>query len=235
MSNLFRISEELRSIYSQIEEMEGELTPELEEALNITQEDFINKISDYSELLKQLNADTYAIDVENKRLTTLKKSKENLIEKLKQKMADAISEFGSVSKTGTRYVDLGTTKISVRNTQKCEVNDDVVDVLGRKMNEFINGLDKNGLIGQINFEEDFLKDIGEGFDREDIANVNFTVKFTGNLLDICDNKDQELVKLLPKGLGDITYSVSKSNCTNVLKNIPLRVARMIPNKTISVK
>lgn len=236
MSNLFRISEELRDIYVQIEEMEGELTPELEEALTITENDFRDKILDYSELLKQLEADNNAIEIESKRLTVLKKSKENLINKLKERMADAIDEFGSISKSGSRYVDLGTTKISVRNSQKCEINDETVATVGFKMNDFINGLKKNGLIGETQFTEDFLKDIGDGLDREDIANINYTVKFSGNLLDLSDNNKKELLKLMGDAITDITYSASKSNCTNVMKNgTPLRIARMIPNKSITIK
>lgn len=236
MSNLYKISEELRNIYSQIEENEGELTPELEEALSITEEDFQNKISDYSELLKQLNADLFTIDTESKRLSALKKSKENLVNKLKETMADAIEEFGYTNKTGSKYIDLGSTKISVRHSSKCETDDDTISSIGNTMNNYIKNMSDNGLIGQVSFEEDFLKDIGEGFDRNDIANINFTVKFSGTLLDLCDNNKKELLKLMPNAITDITYSASKSHCTDVMKQgTPLRIARIVPTKSITIK
>ena len=52
------------------------LTPELEESLKITQDEFKDKIQAYTAVVKQLEVDLAAIKDEKARLDSLKKSKE---------------------------------------------------------------------------------------------------------------------------------------------------------------
>ena len=51
MSNIYNIQQNLLSIFEQIEENEGELTPELELALQINQANFKNKVRDYTKVI----------------------------------------------------------------------------------------------------------------------------------------------------------------------------------------
>ena len=46
--NIFQIEQELKELFDTLEENGGELTPELEEALAISQTDFVNKIKSYN-------------------------------------------------------------------------------------------------------------------------------------------------------------------------------------------
>ena len=57
MSNIYNIQQNLLSIFEQIEENEGELTPELELALQINQANFKNKVRDYTKVIQQFETD----------------------------------------------------------------------------------------------------------------------------------------------------------------------------------
>ena len=46
--NLYQIEQDLLELYTQIEENNGEITPEIEERLKITQENFTNKLENYT-------------------------------------------------------------------------------------------------------------------------------------------------------------------------------------------
>ena len=133
MANIYNIQQELLAIFDELEENGGELTPELEEQLNITQEQFKSKIKDYSNVIKMLENDIAAIKEEKARLNDLQKSKEKNMERLKKIMVEAIENFGDTTKSGGKYVDYGTGKVSVRNSQAVEVEEDSV-------NRFVNRL-----------------------------------------------------------------------------------------------
>ena len=111
MANIYNIQQYLFSIFDELEENGGELTPELEEQLNITQEQFKSKIKDYSNVVKMLENDIVAIKEEKARLSDFQKSKEKAIERLKKIMVEAIENFGDTTKSGGKYVDYGTCQV----------------------------------------------------------------------------------------------------------------------------
>ena len=127
--NIWQIQQELLDIFNELEENGGELTPELEDKLNITQSEFKNKIENYLYVIKKTESDINACDAEAKRLTALKKSKQNTIDRIKSVMAKAIEQFGDENKSGNRFIDLGTAKITVRKSDKVIVNDDFAATL----------------------------------------------------------------------------------------------------------
>ena len=137
MANIYNIEKDLLSIFDELEDNEGELTPELEEKLIIKQDEFKAKIKSYSNIIKMLECDIKAIKEEKDRLNNLQKSKEKTIERLKKIMIDAIEMFGNSTKTGGKYIDYGTGKVSMRNTQAVEVEEDSVN---RFINRFMTGL-----------------------------------------------------------------------------------------------
>ena len=235
MSSLFNISGELRELYAEIEEMGGELTDEMAEQLAITEENFKDKVEGYANIIKSLQSDIVAIDTESKRLDALKKSKSKTIERLQDIVTGAISEFGNTTKTGGKYIDLGTMKLSVRNNTKCDVNDELVSQVGVELNKFINNLHENHLDGETEFKESFLKALDGGFDGTDLANLNYTIKFSGNLSELCDNHKSELVKLIHESEG-VSVTASKSACKAAIENgADLIFATNIPSKSLIMK
>ena len=127
--NIWQIQQELLDIFNELEENGGELTPELEDKLNITQSEFKNKIENYLYVIKKTESDINACDAEAKRLTALKKSKQNTVDRIKSVMAKAIEQFGDENKNGNKFIDLGTAKITVRTSNKVIVNDDFAENL----------------------------------------------------------------------------------------------------------
>lgn len=62
--NIYQIKQELISIFDELEENGGELTPELEEQLEISQEAFRDKIESYTNVIKLLECDIQGIKLE---------------------------------------------------------------------------------------------------------------------------------------------------------------------------
>lgn len=180
MANIFNIQQELFDIFNQIEENEGELTPELEESLKITQDEFKDKIKAYTAVVKQLEVDLAAIKDEKARLDSLKKSKEKTIERLKNVMRDAIMYFGDTSKSGTKFIDYGTGKVSLRKSESIELDDDKLKTFTNRFISYCNWLRYQNTFDQGGFN---LEDIrrycnqGHGDDYDnDVIDVEFTIE-----------------------------------------------------------
>lgn len=83
MSSLFHISQEYRQIASILEQNGGELTPELEEALNDNTQALQVKASNIAFVIRDFELDAEKIAKEIERLQKLQKSKLNAKERLK--------------------------------------------------------------------------------------------------------------------------------------------------------
>jgi hypothetical protein len=106
--NIFNIAEEYLSLCNEIEEAEGELTPELNERLTINQEELERKIKAYFHIIQTKDSESKLIDDEISRLLELKKSKENVIEKLNERMLFAVNIFGETGKSGNKTLKYDT-------------------------------------------------------------------------------------------------------------------------------
>jgi hypothetical protein len=122
--SLFNIQEEHLKLMQEIEELNGELTSELEEQLIINEKEIENKIKSYYGLIKIKESEITLIKDEKERITSLQKTKENLIKKLKERILDACNQFGYNSKTGNKKIDYDTLKVYTVNKDKIEVNEE---------------------------------------------------------------------------------------------------------------
>ena len=125
--NIFEISKELESVFNELEDNGGELTEELEEKLSISQDEFRSKVNAYLSIIKHTESDIDCCDKEIKRLQSVKKSKQNTIDRLKNILVWAIDKFGDSNKSGNKYVDLGTSKITIKSSNKVIVNEKYAD------------------------------------------------------------------------------------------------------------
>lgn len=125
--NIFEISKEIESIFEELEENGGELTDELEEKLSISQDEFRSKVDAYLSVIRHTESDVDCCDKEIKRLQTVKKTKQNSIERLKNILVWAIDKFGDVNKSGNKYIDLGTSKVTIKASNKVVVNEEYAD------------------------------------------------------------------------------------------------------------
>lgn len=115
--SLYEIEKSQLQLIDDLIENGGELTPELEEALAINQQDLTTKATNYGFLIKQLTAECSIIDAEIERLDTLKKSRSKVVEKLKSNMLAAMQVFG-VDK-----IESPVMKISLRASESVEIED----------------------------------------------------------------------------------------------------------------
>lgn len=94
--NLYQIHQSYRDLVRRVEETDGELTPELEEALEINQTDYLDKAEAYCVIIKEAQAEARALRDEEVRLAALRHSKEALVEKLKARLLACVLERGSI-------------------------------------------------------------------------------------------------------------------------------------------
>ena len=124
--SLFTISLEIESIFDELEENGGELTPELEARIAISQENLIAKLGSYVNAVKFMDEKIEATKKEKERITAFAKSYTNKRERLVGAITDAVSKYGAVSKTGSKFIELMTCKLSIRKSQAVEINEPLV-------------------------------------------------------------------------------------------------------------
>jgi len=106
MKSLYHIESDYLELINQVIEQDGELTPEQEQELSITQQELEVKSIAYVQVIKTTESYISGIEQEIKRLQALKKQNESLVDKLKSNLLNAVNIFGSFTagfhKFGTR-------------------------------------------------------------------------------------------------------------------------------------
>lgn len=117
--NLYTLTQEAQYLAVLLET--EELTPELEEALIINQNELQAKAVNYAKVIANYQAESDAIDQEIKRLKAMKESREKKIEWLKESVKKAMLV------SGIEKVESPLFKLSVRRSEAVEV--DLVEAL----------------------------------------------------------------------------------------------------------
>lgn len=125
-TNLFQVTGSMLQIYQELEEVGGELTPELEEALAITQENLDVKVQNYNYLINVNNFNNLAIDSEIERLKAMKVSNNKLTEILEERLLVAVKSLGIEDK-GVFTLKLPTITLKTRKSTSIEIDGDVAD------------------------------------------------------------------------------------------------------------
>ena len=112
---LFDITNEALAIYEDLEVNGGELTTEIQEALTINEKELQSKGIAYVELIGSTESYVSRIDEEIKRLQSIKKRNNLLVDNLKNRLLDAQQTFGDFT--------LGFTTITTRKSESIEVED----------------------------------------------------------------------------------------------------------------
>lgn len=111
--NLYTLTTQAKEIALLLEE--GEFTPELEQALAITQEQLQEKSLQYTYVIKNFEADCQAIDNEIKRLKAMKEAKDNAIDRMKEAVRNAMLA------SGIDKIESSLFKLSLRRSEAVEV------------------------------------------------------------------------------------------------------------------
>lgn len=115
---LYQITEEQQRINAMLEESGGELTPEIEEALAVNEGNFLEKSRDYGFAILKYKAYISAIKAEKERLDGIKKTCENTITRMEERLVDAMQRFDKPK------VELDTLKLSLRKSERVIIDDE---------------------------------------------------------------------------------------------------------------
>ena len=256
--NIWQIQQELLDIFNELEENGGELTEELEQQLAISQEDFRSKVESYTNVIKSVKADIAAIDQESKRLFELKKSKTALVDRLSKVIIEAVDRFGDTNKSGSKFFDYGTGKVSIRNTIKCETDDDKLKCMAdeyAKCVSFENMLGNASNRENITMEEmiqrckehkntnlDIIVDDPYDITKSDIELSSFDITIRVGMEDMLCGMGYKAIKDLVYAFGKdivITPKVDKNRLKGIIANDPnfsdVTIGKIEPNQSLTIK
>lgn len=125
---LYQIRQDHYELLSHIEESGGELTPEIEQALQLSEEEFESKAVSYAYVIKGFDGTEDIIDKEIERLSELKEKAVKRKELFKQRLSDAMQQFG------VEKIETPTLKLSFRKSESIEITD-VTKIAGKYLEE----------------------------------------------------------------------------------------------------
>lgn len=233
MSNIFQISQDLLAVFQELEDNGGELTDELEAKLTVSQADFKTKIKSYTDVIKYTEGDIKLIDEEISRLKELKESKKKAIARLEKIVIWAIGMFGEANKSGNKFVDFGTGKVSVRNTEKVEIDDEFAEDAVNKFMEqireiaFTGELENNEIEDLVTLPDDVINGVTAKI-SVDVPLKEFYGSAGNILRALYDSK--KVFKYAP--------SINKTELKTALKDNPEAypmLAHLVPNQTLTIK
>lgn len=176
--NIFEIKTNLQNIFKEIEDNEGELTPELAAELDSAEGSLKEKVEAYTAYIKTLENDINLIDAEAARLRKLKESKKKVIDKLKAIIIEVIQAYGETKKNGVKYIDYSTGSVSLRKSTSVEVDDVLMKTVITNLVDNIQWLAENNQL-------DAVTAINEN-DIIECVNTNFGVLPEGSVIEAAD-------------------------------------------------
>lgn len=117
--NLFNIKQEYINLVNTIIDNNGELSPELSQALAINETELKEKAINYGYVIRSFEYENDIIDAEIKRLKVLKEQKEKAIQKLKDAVSDAMNLYG------IEKVESPALKLSFRKSESVEISENL--------------------------------------------------------------------------------------------------------------
>lgn len=194
MASIYNIQQDLYAIINLIEENEGIVDEETLQALAITESEFKSKVEAYTNVIKSLEADLNAIKEEKARLDSLKKSKEHTIERLSNILKEAILAFGDTTKSGSKFIDYGIGKVSLRRSEVVELDDESLNCFAKTFTEYCNWVHYRNTFDQ---DEGTIEDLityckehqDINFDEEDLANIDGDLSIRVNFKDLLSNEE----------------------------------------------
>ena len=115
---LFTLSADMQAIEDALIENGGELTPELEDALTFTQDALTKKVDDYGAIILKFQSLADACKAEIDRVNAIKKTAENSVKSIKERLVWTMGQFGIEKLEGATH------KFSLTKTTATETDDE---------------------------------------------------------------------------------------------------------------
>lgn len=248
MANLYEIEQELLDIYNELEENGGELTPELEEKLLLTQDNFKTKLNGYVNVINEITSRIDACKTEEKRISTLRKSREKSINRLKEIVQRCVISFGNVNKSGNYSIELDTCKLATRGSDSLEFDEQRIEDLIYCIHRYIMDYNINPeatpkeILTNINnrYAIHVLAQRGVNindatfFTLDDLAlfRINITFNTNANLLltdtKLCDSISNYITTKLENG-------TMKIDIKDHMKDCDITIAHTVRNNSLQIK
>ena len=164
MDSLFSISNDLRNVIEEIEIQGGEITPEQEEDLIISEANLKEKLEHYRKAILILEYQEQLAYNEIKRLQSAKKTKDNIVNKLKTSVLNAVLEFGECGKSGNKVIECETSKFFTTNTKSVVLDEYKIGILVAMFFDWANSLNNVDML-----DNSFGSD--GNFDTDSIINI----------------------------------------------------------------
>lgn len=200
--SLFQIQYELENIIEQLES--GEATDELLQALAISEQDLVDKLESYKQVIAAYDNDVNACKKEKDRVNQVQKVKTNAIERLKKLCLEAVLAYGKLGKSGNKVVDGATWKMFTKSSSSVDVKELLVaDIIKHYINIVCEYLSSTDSVESLDTE--YCAAIVEKYINAEIANSS---SFTGE-----DRKS-------------VTIAKEDIECTNVDITISLPLSKL---------
>lgn len=119
-NNLFNIQRQYLDLMRQIEEAEGEITPEIDQALTLTQNQLQEAAINIGYVIKTFDYNEAVLKAEIDRLTNLKHKVAKSRELLKNRLSESMQHFG------IEKIESTTLKLSFRKSKAVVITDEKV-------------------------------------------------------------------------------------------------------------
>ena len=118
--SIYNITDDFSQIMAEIESNGGEISPEIDEKLQINQLNLIEKTTNYIHVIKTLDSECDIIDIEIKRLQDLKKQRTNFTQSLKDRLKNAMQAMELTE------IKTALNKINFRKSESVDVIDESI-------------------------------------------------------------------------------------------------------------
>jgi len=131
---LYQIEQDYLSLINEIEESDGELSQEVQDALVINEGQLKQKSISYLEVIKTKEAFNKNVDEEIKRLQAIKKRNNTLVNRLNSTLLDAVNLFGEF--------EVGTLTFTTRKSESVLIDDQEQISEDYKVNKVVTSVDR---------------------------------------------------------------------------------------------
>lgn len=253
MNSLYQISEELLSIFNNIEANEGEVTEEELLALEIKQEELNEKLASYKKAIRCWESDIDACKQEEKRIKAARQVKENRIDKLKDRMLEAVLQFGYEGKANkkgktNRYYELPDGRIFTKTTEGTELNENRINILISLLIEICKDDIKtfpydneefyDFILNKINEKLHIFYESQQDFILEDLKSAIFNYNIEINIKDLILRYSHFIKEHCDNGLPflGLSYNTPKTVIKTMLDlGEELTIAKIKETQSITIK
>lgn len=244
--SLYEINSNLQRIFNEIDCNDGEITPDIEEELSLTREQYFKKGESYADVINMYKGYLTQIKEEQDRLNHRKKVFENRIKRLEDALLNAISTFGPIE---TARYKIGTRKSTTYNLDEKRISDlsKYAFRFAREMNNngvliLYNDIDLEGMLNAINanakaeHEYDGNTEEFVPFTMSDLNCVKVDIN-TSSTISTLFNDAHAIKAILDNEMRfDVINKTSKTDVKNYSKiSEDITIGSKVENELLSIK